>query len=648
MVFRARGIVLSFLFLCLTPTAPLLAQPVPLQWNVKFGGSQVDIPLCIKPTADNGIIITGYTDSKDGDVAPQPNRDYWDLWVIKLSACGVLEWERSFGGSNYEAGHDIVQTPDGGYIVAGETNSTDGGVVSGYGGTKDIWLLKLNASGDLQWQKRYGGNGLDIANHIQAAPGGGYYLTASSSSNNGDITGNHGTGGYTDGVLMKIDEAGALQWSKCFGGSKNEELLDIEIINNNLYIAGYANSTDGDIPPSQKNYDVWVLALDADGNRIFSKVYGGSQNDVAYSMTRGANNSLTLAGYTTSNDGDVQGAKGGQDYWVININTAGTLQWQQTMGGSEADYANSIITDNDGGYIAAGISYSNDKDVDSARGDGDYWMVKLNAAGSVVWKRNIGGSGNDHLRQLIYQPKNDAYYLAGDSESGDGEATAPGKGETDFWIVKLQQLRLVNQDSTVCNTETFNAPPDTLRDACGYDSVIVQYKPVLINGPFTGIVKIDSIFEGGLLTLPFTGNARAAWLPASTLSCSDCRNPVATPAVTTTYTAINYLDSSCRVSDFYTVVVLKDAVVNVPGAFTPNGDGINDFFGALGKVPEAFEFIIYNRYGQPVFKSDAAGNRWNGSFRGKPAAAGAYVYVLQYKDIKKQTQQRKGTVVLIR
>jgi gliding motility-associated-like protein len=650
MVAITRGILLPLLILCLTLCVHIdvHAQPVPVQWNFKYGGSQVDIPLAIKPTTGNGTIITGYTDSKDGDIQPVAGRDYWDLWVVKLNACGAIEWERSFGGSNYEAGHDVIQTADGGYLIAGETNSTDGGVMPGYGGTKDIWLLKLSATGTLEWQKRYGGNGLDIANTLYPAADGGYYIAASSSSNNGDITGNHGTAGYTDGVLMKIDASGNLQWSKCFGGSKNEELLAIQIINNNIYLAGYANSIDGDIPPSQKNYDVWLLALDAGGNRIFSKIYGGSQNDVAYSMTKGNDGTLTLAGYTTSSDGDVVGNKGGQDYWILNIGANGNLNWQKTMGGSEADYANSVITDKDGGYIAAGISYSNNGDVDSARGNGDYWLVKLSAAGDVQWKQNLGGSRSDHLRQLFYNGKTDDYYLCGDSESGNRDVTAAGKGETDFWIVKLKQIILIKQDSTVCNTEFFSAPPDTLQDMCGYDSVIVQYQPVVINGPFTGIAKADSIFEGQRITLPFTGNATAAWWPHSTLSCSDCRNPVATPLVTTTYTAINFLDSSCRITGNYTIVVLKDAVVNIPGAFTPNGDGVNDFFGAIGKVPDEFAFNIYNRFGQLIFKSGAVSARWDGTYRGRRMEAGTYVYELRYRDIQKKVQQRKGTVVLLR
>ncbi len=99
-------------------------------------------------------------------MSPQPGREYWDLWIAKLDRCGTLQWERSFGGSGYESARDVLQTADGGYMVLGETNSTDGGVVAGFGGTKDIWLLKLSATGTLEWQKRYGGRGVGIWNHI--------------------------------------------------------------------------------------------------------------------------------------------------------------------------------------------------------------------------------------------------------------------------------------------------------------------------------------------------------------------------------------------------------------------------------------------------------------------------------------------------
>ena len=520
--------------------------PPPEQWALHYGGSNVDIPFAIKFTGDGGTVVAGYTDSKDGDVAAWPNREYWDLWVLKLDRCGAIQWEKSLGGTGYESARDIEQTADGGYIVLGETNSTDGDVPAGFGGTKDIWLLKLGAAGNVEWQKRIGGTGLDIGNQIKITSDGGYLIAATSSSNDGDIRGNHSTGTYTDGVLIKVNAGGAVQWSKCYGGTKNEELLDIEIINGNTFVAGYANSTDGDIPPSQKNYDTWLLALDASGNKIFSKVYGGSQNDVAYSMTKGADGSLTLAGYTTSTDGDVSGAKGSQDYWIINVNQRGNLNWQKVLGGTDAEYARTVFTDKDSSYIVGGVSYSSDGDNTGSLGDGDYWVIKLSPSGKVIWKKNWGGSENDHLRSMIYLPARNEYYLCGDSESGDGDFNN-SKGEADFAIIKLKIPELQLKDSTVCSVTGFTAPPDTLKDACGFDSIIVSYKPVIIKGPFDSIQNSDTIFVGQSLKLPSNGNGTVTWAPHPTLSCTNCPNPVATPVVTTIYTATNALAADCRV-----------------------------------------------------------------------------------------------------
>jgi gliding motility-associated-like protein len=625
------------------------AQFPPQQWARQYGGGQVDIPFSIKFTTDGGTIVAGYTDSDDGDINPQPNREYWDLWVVKLDRCGNIQWERSFGGTNYESARDVVQTADGGYIVAGETNSSDGGVITGFGGTKDIWILKLSANGALQWQKRYGGSGLDIANHIHLMNDGSFFLTASSSSNDGNITGNHGTAGYTDGVLMKLDANGNLIWSRCYGGSKNEELLDIEIINGRTYLAGYANSTDGDIPPQQKNYDVWLLALDANGNKIYSKIYGGAQNDVAYSMTRGNDGSLTLAGYTTSNDGDVSGARGSQDYWVININpNNGRLNWQKVLGGTDAEYANSVITDADGGYIVGGVSYSGDGDVSNSLGEGDYWVTKLTSTGTLAWKQNIGGGGNDHLRAVIYQPSVKEYFLCGDSDSGDGDFGG-GQGETDFGIIKLKQPDTLLLDSTVCTLNGYTPTTDTLRDACGNDSAYVTYRGVEIKGPFEGTRNRDTIFVGQSLVLPSTGSGTITWNMDPTLSCTTCPHPVASPAVTTTYTATHASNThDCERTDRFTLVVLKDALIFMPTAFTPNGDGLNDWFGPIGKVPDEFSMQIFNRNGEIVFKSSSTYDKWDGRYNGSAQPSAAFVYLVQYRDKQNKIIQRKGSLVLMR
>lgn len=638
--------ILGLILLCVC-TKPATAQLPPKHWALHYGGSTVDIPYSIKYTTDGGTIVAGYTDSKDGDVSPQPNREYWDLWIVKLDHCGIIQWEKSFGGTGYESARDVVQTSDGGYMVLGETNSTDGGVVAGYGGTKDIWLLKLSATGTLEWQKRYGGSGLDIGNHIELTADGSYLIAASSTSNDGDIRGNHSTGTYTDGVLLKISAAGVVQWSKCFGGTRNEELFDIEVINGTTYLAGFTNSIDGDIPPNQKNYDMWLLAIDGAGNKVFSRIYGGSQNDVAYSMCRGADGSLTLAGYTTSADGDVQGAKGGQDYWIINVDLRGKLNWQRVAGGTDAEYAKTIIADRDSSYIVGGISYSMDGDISNALGDGDFWVLRLSPSGTITWKNNMGGSSNDHLRSMIRNPVKNEYYLAGDAESGDGDFVN-ANGDADFAVIKFRIPEKISKDSVVCNINAFVPYTDTLPDRCGYDSAVVTYRPVPVSGPFDSMRKVDTIFVGQSITLQASGNGTINWSAHASLSCTHCNNPVASPTVTTIYTATNTSADGCQVTDRFTVVVLNDALVKVPTAFTPNGDGLNDYFGPLGKVPNEYLLQIYDRNGTLIFKSSTMNQRWNGFINGKPQPSGVFIYLVNYRDMQQKPQQQKGTFVLIR
>lgn len=641
------ALVALWIMLSLMAHPQLAAQMPPIQWAHQYGGSSVDIPFVIKFTRDGGTITAGYTTSKDGQVGNIATRDYWDLWIVKLDKCGNIQWQKVLGGSGYESARDVEETANGGFIILGETNSTDGGVVAGYGGTKDIWLIQLDASGNLQWQKRYGGNGLDIGNKIMILDDGSYLIAASTSSNDGDVQGNHGTGGYTDALVMKVSALGTMLWCKCFGGSKNEELLDFIIMNGRIYLSGYANSTDGDIPPSQKNYDVWLLAIDLNGNKVFSKVYGGSQNDVAYSMTKAANGSLTLAGYTTSNDGDVSGARGSQDYWIINISETGQLNWQQVMGGTDAEYANTVLQDEDGGFLVGGITYSTNGDIQNNLGEGDYWIVKLDASGNMLWNQTLGGSTNDHLRYMIFNPPEKTYYLAGDTDSFDGDFSN-GQGETDFGIIKLRWPDIIIRDSVVCTSIGFQSPNDTLRDACGNDSVFLTYRPVLINKPFENMQRRDTIFAGETITLPSAGNGTIYWNPDPTLSCTQCPHPVASPTITTVYTANNSLASDCNVTDRFTVVVLDDVLVRIPTAFTPNGDGLNDLFGPVGKVPEGYSMQIYNRNGECVFRSSSLDARWNGRFRGKIQPTGVFIYYIQYRDLQNNKHQEKGTFVLIR
>jgi hypothetical protein len=200
--------------------------------------------------------VAGYTNSNDGDVTG--NHGSNDFWVVKLNSTGVLQWQKTLGGSGSDKATSVQQTADGGYIVAGYTNSTNGDVTGNHG-SNDFWVVKLNSTGLLQWQKTYGGNSSDVAYSIQQTTDFGYIVAGCTNSNNGDVTGYHGTMDYW---VTKLDSAGILQWQKTLGGYDYEAANSIQQTADGGYIvAGWTYSTNGDVTGYHGNVDFWVVKL---------------------------------------------------------------------------------------------------------------------------------------------------------------------------------------------------------------------------------------------------------------------------------------------------------------------------------------------------------------------------------------------------
>ncbi|MCD6097265.1 T9SS type A sorting domain-containing protein [bacterium] len=170
----------------------VFAQPT-IQWQKCLGGSGYDYAYSIQQTDDGGFIVAGYSNSNDGDVSG--NHGERDYWVVKLNSAGDLVWQKSLGGSSWDEAWSIQQTSDGGFIVAGYSESNDGDV-SGHHGGYDYWVVKLDSAGDIVWQKCLGGSYWDYAYSIQQTFDGGYIVAGESRSNNGDVSGNHGWGDY--------------------------------------------------------------------------------------------------------------------------------------------------------------------------------------------------------------------------------------------------------------------------------------------------------------------------------------------------------------------------------------------------------------------------------------------------------------------
>jgi len=301
------------------------AQPS-LEWQKCLGGANEDGAYSIQQTSDGGYIVAGYTGSNDGDVSG--NHGDYDYWIVKLTSSGTLEWQKAFGGiygTGYTIAHSIQQTNDGGYIVAGYTDSNEGDV-SGNHGYDDYWVVKLTCSGTLEWQKALGGTGVDDASSIQQTSDGGYIVAGETQSNDGDVSGNHGNSDYW---VVKLTSSGTLEWQKALGGTSYDVAFSIQRTSDGGYIvAGYTLSNDGDVSGNHGSGDYWVVKLTCSGILEWQKAFGGTDYDYAYSIQQTNDGGYIVAGGTNSHDGDVSGNHGWSDYWVVKLNSgSGIEEW---------------------------------------------------------------------------------------------------------------------------------------------------------------------------------------------------------------------------------------------------------------------------------------------------------------------------------
>ncbi len=406
---------------------------VQIQWQKCLGGISEEYARSIKQTAEGGYIVAGYTKSTDGDVSD--NHGLLDMWVVKLDNIGNIQWKKCFGGTNDDYAYSIQQTNDGGYIVAGATQSNDGDVSGNHGGM-DMWVVKLDNLGNIIWQKCLGGTDVDWAYSIQLTTDGGYIVAGLSQSNNGDVTGNHGEG---DMWVVKLDNLGNIQWQKCLGGSTGagwERALSIQQTTDSGYIVvGTAVSNDGDVSGNHGGKDMWVVKIDNLGNILWQKCFGGTADDLGNSIQQTTDGGYIVSGDTESNDGDVLENNGFSDTWVVKINDIGNIQWQKCLGGTSYDYAKSIQQTSDGGYIFAGKVRSNDGDVFGNNGLSDIWVVKFDNIGNIQWNECFGATGNEE-GYSIQQTTDGGYIVTGATSSNDGDVIGM-HGFYDMWVVKL-------------------------------------------------------------------------------------------------------------------------------------------------------------------------------------------------------------------
>jgi hypothetical protein len=300
-----------------------LSKSGDILWQKTYGGARGDVANCIRQTIDGGYIFCGTTNSTDGDVTGAHDTLQGDIWVVKLDDTGKIEWQRCLGGTQTDIGHDIIQTVDSNYIIAGETISADGDITSNKG-SYDAWIIKLDRNGNIIWQKTMGGSRGESCNSIIQTGDGGYVVGATTSSADGDVTFLHGR--YNnDYWVVKLDDTGKIEWQRSYGGTKNDNAnAIIEVSSGGYLINGKTESSDGDIKgyhkPTGYGRDEWLLRIDDTGKIMWQKCLGGSYIDDGVGLLQIGDSTYVTVANTMSTDGDVTGLHGAaEDYWPVQI-----------------------------------------------------------------------------------------------------------------------------------------------------------------------------------------------------------------------------------------------------------------------------------------------------------------------------------------
>jgi len=342
--------------------------------------------------------------------------DYNDYWLVKTDAAGNKQWDKTIGGFYLDDLHALEQTKDGGYILGGSSNSpVSGEKTDGCRGTaSDYWIVKVDNAGNKVWDKTIGGTDVDNLYAVRQTPDGGYILAGESVSPVSYEKTDY-CRGFGDYWIVKLDKHGNIQWDKTIGGNSEDALTSIDLTADGGYIlGGYSGSNiSGEKTENTRGvYDYWIVKTDSIGNIQWQKTIGGNDDDRLYSIHQTKDGGYILGGYSKSNiSGEkTEDSRGDYDYWVVKTDNAGNIQWQKTVGGYNQDELMSV-RESGNYYLLTGSSQSGktgDK-TQYRRGEyADYWTVLLqNTASGLITEKNIAKLQNANAFSVYPNPAKD-------------------------------------------------------------------------------------------------------------------------------------------------------------------------------------------------------------------------------------------------
>ena len=415
-----RGLILALLNVSLVA---LFTQPAyaVVSFAKTYGGWSYDSATSVQQTSDGGYIVAGSTTSFGAGKR--------DIFLIKTDAEGNIIWAKTYGGTEDEFASSVQQTSDGGYIVAGWTNS--------FGtGSYDFLLIKTDANGNIIWAKTYGGTDDDRAFSVQQTSDGGYIVAGSTWSFDAVVY---------DAFLIKTDANGNIQWAKTYEVIALDNALSVQQTSDGGYIvAGYTITISG------VGADIFLIKTDEKGNIQWAKTYGGTSYDYATSVQQTSDGGYIMAGGTYSF------GVGGRDLFLIKTDANGNISWAKTYGGTDDDLASSVQQTSDGGYIVAGTTWS------FGAGGYDIFLIKTDAKGNIQWAKTYGGTSYDYATS-VQQTSDGGYILASTTISF-------GAGERDIFLIKT------------------NA-----RGNVGSCSIVQDASPIVNNAPFAVTSRSPSV-----------------------------------------------------------------------------------------------------------------------------------------------------------
>ncbi len=484
-----------FLIVC---TNNLIAQAPDIEWQNSLGGTDGDRLRCVEQTSDGGFILGGFSRSNASEDKVEDSHGLGDYWIIKLNAEGNILWQNTLGGTTGDQVYEIEQTTDGGYIVGGysysnicEDKSEDNKGVN----AKDYWVVKLNDVGDIEWENTIGGVGEDFLWSTKQTSDGGYIVGGYSHSKiSGDKIETTIGGDDYDFWILKLDDAGEIVWQNDIGGNGDDELYTIIQTADGGYIAGGESTSGISGDKSEASYgeaDFWVVKLFENGTVEWEKTIGGSGDDELKSIVQTDDGGYILGG---TSDSDISGnktenSKGDEDIWIVKIDALGNILWQKTIGGNKEDGLSHVEQTNDNNFIIAGHSKSgNSGDISEINnGSDDFWILKIDANGNLLWQKTIGGNGSD-IPYWIMQCADGGYILGGDSASElSGDKNEPNQGVCDYWVIKLAPE--IPLDIATIKKPAFDVYPNPSNNSIHFEITTAQNYQLTILDPTGKIMQ---------------------------------------------------------------------------------------------------------------------------------------------------------------